>query len=42
VYKIQPQAVEFNASSAMQMQQLLFAPFNKKGKVPTEEQLSRE
>eukprot|EP00826_Nyctotherus_ovalis_P041971 TRINITY_DN4279_c0_g1_i5.p1 TRINITY_DN4279_c0_g1~~TRINITY_DN4279_c0_g1_i5.p1 ORF type:complete len:234 (-),score=77.68 TRINITY_DN4279_c0_g1_i5:1532-2233(-) len=29
VYSVQPDAKEFNPSSTMQMQQLLFAPFNK-------------
>jgi DNA polymerase I-like protein with 3'-5' exonuclease and polymerase domains len=31
VHKIQEDAHEFNPSSSHQMQQLLFAPFNKKG-----------
>lgn len=39
VYKVQPDCSEFNPNSVQQMQQLLFAPFNKKGKLPTEEQL---
>eukprot|EP00347_Sterkiella_histriomuscorum_P005807 403355195 len=35
VYKIQEDAKEFNPASAHQIQQLLFAPFNKRGKKPT-------
>ena len=31
VYKVQSDAHEFNANSVQQMQQLLFAPYNKKG-----------
>lgn len=42
VYKVAPDASEFNPNSVQQMQQLLFAPFNKKGKLPTDEQLSDE
>ena len=35
---MQPDCSEFNPNSVQQMQQLLFAPFNKKGKLPTSEQ----
>lgn len=34
--------MEFNASSTQQLCQLLFAPYNKKGKKPTEEELASE
>lgn len=37
VQKQQNDASEFNCSSVQQMQQLLFAPFNKRGKKPSEE-----
>ena len=39
VQTVQENAQEFNASSTQQLSQLLFAPYNKKGKIPTEEQL---
>lgn len=42
VYKVQPDCTEFNPSSVGQMQQMIFAPFNKRGRQPTIEQLSRE
>lgn len=35
VYNNQQDAKDFNASSTAQMQQLLFAPFCRKGKEPT-------
>ncbi len=37
-----PDAQEFNPSSTQQLAQLLFAPYNKKGKEPSEEQKASE
>jgi DNA polymerase-1 len=41
VQRVLPDVKEFNPSSVQQMQQLLFAPYNKRGKKPTEEQLKK-